>query len=134
MFPNIYVKYFRLLNKKITTDSLRCLSSGGNPHYHNHRQHYVFHEENISLLTVEKPDAEGKQAWSLTDDKTIGDVTHGPCRSARYTPEGESGSCSPKYADRSAFPLKPGESPPLVSGCNRKNYAVLIFFAVPADA
>ena len=131
MFPNIYVNYFRLLNKKITTDSLRCLNSGGNPHYHNHRQHYVFHEENISLLTVEEADADGKQAWSLNDDKTIGDVTHGPCRSARYTPEGESGSCSPKYADRSAFPLKPGESPPLVSGCNRKNYAVLIVFAVP---
>ena len=95
-------------------------------------QYYVTNgEKNISLLTVEEPDAEGKQAWTLTDDKTIGDVTHGPCRSARYTPEGESGTCSPKYADRSAFPLKPGESPPLVSGCNRKSYAVLIVFGVP---
>ena len=95
-------------------------------------QYYVTNgEENISLLTVEEPDTESKQAWTLTDDKTIGDVTHGPCRSARYTPEGESGTCSPKYADRSAFPLKPGESPPLVSGCNRKSYAVLIVFGVP---
>jgi len=95
-------------------------------------QYYVTNgEENISLLTVEESDAEGNKAWSLTDDKTIGDVTHGPCRSARYTPEGESGSCSPEYADRSAFPLKPGESPPQVSGCSRKNYAVLIVFAVP---
>ena len=94
-------------------------------------QYYVTNGEgNISLLTVEEPDAEGKQAWTLTDDKTIGDVTHGPCRSARYTPEGESGTCSPEYADRSAFPLKPGESPPLVSGCNRKSYAVLIVFGV----
>ena len=39
-------------------------------------------EEHFSLLTIEQQDAEGKQAWSLTDDKTIGDVTHGPCRSA----------------------------------------------------
>ena len=97
-------------------------------------QYYVTNGEgNISLLTVEEPDGEGKQAWTLTDNKTIADVTHGPCRSARYTPEGESGTCSPEYADRSAFPLKPGESPPLVSGCNRKSYAVLIVFGVASE-
>ena len=95
-------------------------------------QYYVTNgEENISLLTVKQPDAEGRQAWSLSDDKTIADVTHGPCRSARYTPAGEAGNCSPQYADLSAFPLKPGESPPLVRGCNRKSYAVLIVFGVP---
>ena len=96
------------------------------------KQYYVTNgEENISLLTVEEPDLEGKQAWSLSDGKAIADVTHGPCRSARYTPAGETGTCSPEYADRSAFPLKPGEAPPLVSGCVRKNYAVLIVFGVP---
>jgi len=68
-------------------------------------------EEHISLLTVEKPDADGKQAWSLSGGKTISNVTHGPCRSARYTPEGVSGTCSPEDADRSVFPLKPGEAP-----------------------
>ncbi len=88
-------------------------------------------EEHFSLLTIEQSDAEGKQAWSLSDDMTLANVTHGPCRSSRYTPEGESGTCSPKYVDRSAFPLKPRESPPLVSGCNRKNYAVLIVIGVP---
>ena len=91
-------------------------------------------EEHFSLLTIEEPDAEGKQSWSLSDDKTLANVTHGPCRSARYTPEGESGTCSPEFADRSAFPLKPGESPPLVSGCNRKNYAVLIVIGVPSTS
>jgi len=91
-------------------------------------------EEHFSLLTIEDPDAEGKQSWSLSDDKTLANVTHGPCRSARYTPEGESGTCSPEFADRSAFPLKPGESPPLVSGCNRKNYAVLIVIGVPSTS
>ena len=88
-------------------------------------------EEHFSLLTIEDPDAEGKQSWSLSDDKKLANVTHGPCRSARYTPEGENGTCSPEYADRSAFPLKPGESPPLVSGCTRKNYAVLIVIGIP---
>ena len=88
-------------------------------------------EENISLLTVEKPDEEGKQAWSLSDGKTIAEVTHGPCRSARYTPKESSGTCSPKNANRMVFPLKPGEAPPYVQGCNRKNYAVLIVFALP---
>ncbi len=97
-------------------------------------QYYVTNGEgNISLLTVEEPDSEGKQAWALTDGKTIADVTHGPCRSARYTPEAESGTCSPESADRSAFPLKPGEFPPLVSGCNRKSYAVLIVFGVASE-
>ena len=96
-------------------------------------QYYVTNgEEHISLLTVEKPDADGKQAWSLTHDKTIGNVTHGPCRSARYTPTDGTGSCSPKDADRTVFPLKPGEAPPLVSGCDRQKYAVLIVFGVPA--
>ena len=91
-------------------------------------------EEHISLLSVEKPDADGKQAWSLSDDKTIANVTHGPCRSARYTPEGVSGTCSPKDADRTVFPLKPGEAPPPVNGCNREKYAVLIVFALPVES
>ena len=85
----------------------------------------------VYKVQVEKPDEEGKQAWSLSDGKTIAEVTHGPCRSARYTPKKNSGTCSPKNANRMAFPLKPGEAPPYVQGCNRKNYAVLIVFALP---
>jgi len=90
-------------------------------------------EEHISLLTVEKPDVDGIQAWSLSDGKNIANVTHGPCRSARYTPEGVTGTCSPKDADRKVFPLKPGESPPPVTGCIRDEYAVLIIFALPVE-
>tara|TARA_B110000208_G_scaffold42957_1_gene56799 strand:- start:14513 stop:15157 length:645 start_codon:yes stop_codon:yes gene_type:complete len=90
-------------------------------------------EDQISLLTVEQPDNDGKQAWSLSDDKTIANVTHGPCRSARYTPTGTAGTCSPKNASLEVFPLKPGESPPLVSGCDRKEYAVLIVFGLPVE-
>ena len=91
-------------------------------------------EDNIALLTVEEPDSDGKQAWSLSDDKSIADVTHGPCRSARYTPKNGSKSCSPKNANRNVFPLKPGEEPPYVEGCNRKKYAVLIVFALPNES
>ena len=90
-------------------------------------------EEHISIMTVEKPDAAGKQAWSLSDDKTIGNVTHGPCRSSRYTPTGASGTCSPKDADRSVFPLKPGVETPDVMGCDRQRYAVLIVFGIPVE-
>lgn len=97
-------------------------------------QYYVTNgEEHVSLLTVESPDSQGKQAWSLSDGKTISNVTHGPCRSARYTPTGVSETCSPKYVDLSAFPLKPGEAPPLVDGCDRKSYSVLIVFGIPAE-
>ena len=99
------------------------------------RQYYVTNgEEHISLLTVEQADSDGKQAWSLSDGKTIADVTHGPCRSARYTPEGESGTCSPANANREAFPLKPGEAPPPVLGCNRDQYSVLIVFGFPVES
>lgn len=91
-------------------------------------------EDHISLLTVQEPDANGSQAWFLSDDKTIGNVTHGPCRSARYTPVGASGTCSPADADRSVFPLVPGAQPPDVEGCHRKKYAVLIVFGVPVES
>ena len=86
---------------------------------------------NISLLTVEKPDADGNQTWSLTGGMNIKGVTHGPCRSARYTPQAASGTCTPAQAPQEVFPLEPGASPPSVTGCDRKEYAVLIVFGVP---
>ena len=91
-------------------------------------------EENVSILTVEEADAGGEQAWSLSDGKTIADVTHGPCRSARYTPEGASGTCSPEDADQSVFPLVPGAAPPAVEGCRKVDYAVLIVIGLPVGA
>ena len=90
-------------------------------------------EENASLLTIDPPDQNGNQNWSLTDGMTIGDVTHGPCRSARYTPVGASGTCTPENADRSVFPLELGEELPAVKDCNRKIYAVLIVFGFPVE-
>ena len=88
-------------------------------------------QEHISFFTVEKPDADGVHAWSLSDAKTVADVTRGPCCSARYTPKGASVTCSPADADRGVFPLKIGQASPAVDGCNRKQYAVLIVFGLP---
>jgi len=95
-------------------------------------EYYVTNgEEHISLLTIDPPDNYGKQTWSLSDNKTIANVTHGPCRSTRYTPENGLGTCSPVNANQNVFPLKPSEDPPPVQGCKRKKYAVLIVFGKP---
>ena len=43
--------------------------------------------QTTTVLTIEAPDSSGKQGWSL-ENGTLFDVTHLPCRSARYTPTG----------------------------------------------
>lgn len=60
--------------------------------------------------------------WKLDDGKLY-DVTHLPCRSARYTPTSEGGS--PLTARQSDFPVTPGAEMPKVPGCNKQDYAVL---------
>lgn len=96
-------------------------------------QFYVTNGEgSYALLTVEEADEAGHKAWSL-DRLAIADVTHGPCRSGRYRPVGEAGTCSPERADREAFPLPLGDQPIEVEGCDMKVYEVLIIFGLPAD-
>ncbi len=90
--------------------------------------------EITTVLLVDEPDADGRQSWSLGDNAQIRDVTHGPCRSARYTPEGDTGTCTPENANQSVFPLGPGDSPPPVSGCRKKEYAVLIVIGLPLES
>ena len=64
--------------------------------------------------------------WELAKG-TLFDVTHLPCRSARYTPVTESskGSCQPTSANPQNFPVKPGAEKPQVPGCAKQDYAVL---------
>mmetsp|Transcript_30100 Transcript_30100/g.36771 ORF Transcript_30100/g.36771 Transcript_30100/m.36771 type:complete len:275 (+) Transcript_30100:207-1031(+) len=71
--------------------------------------------------------------WELGKG-SLYDVTHLPCRSAKYVPRdgavaasngGNDGMCSPRNANRRDFPVKPGASMPDVSGCVRQDYAVL---------
>ena len=61
--------------------------------------------------------------WQL-EKGTLYDVTHLPCRSARYT--GQAGSCQPTAAAKDRdFPVKPGAAMPPIPGCQKQDYAVL---------
>lgn len=82
-----------------------------------------------SVLTVDAMAKDGTQRWAL-DDATIYDVTHLRCRSALYTPEAGTGSCSPAKAQTAAFPVRPGAPMPPVEGCNKQDYSVFIVLAV----
>merc|ERR1711948_146714 len=62
-------------------------------------------------------------SWALDSGATLDDVTHRPCRSARYTPT--TSDASPSKANKSDFPVTPGAEMPNVAGCNKQDYAVL---------
>jgi len=64
----------------------------------------------------------GKGDWNLEKGELY-DVTHLPCRSAKYTPNDMNGS--PLTANQSDFPVTPGAEMPKVDGCNKLDYAVL---------
>lgn len=87
--------------------------------------------ETTSVLTV---DNQGK--WEL-DNGTLYDVTHLPCRSARYTSSvatsTNSGACTPTKANPANFPVKPGASMPGVLGCSKHDYAVLFVIGMGKD-
>jgi hypothetical protein len=60
--------------------------------------------------------------WQL-DQGTLYDVTHLPCRSARYRPV--QSDASPRNARSSDFPVRPGARMPSVPGYEQQDYAVL---------
>lgn len=74
-----------------------------------------------TTLTIEKG---GK--WKL-DEGTLYDVTHLPCRSARYQPisGGDDGAGSPVVANPRDFPVIPGAVMPSVPGAKQQDYAVI---------
>ena len=65
--------------------------------------------------------------WELGKGASLYDVTHLPCRSAKYTPASGSGSCVPSVDDQKVFPVKPGAEMPRLSNpsCEKLDYAVL---------
>jgi hypothetical protein len=65
-------------------------------------------------------------AWSL-DGATLFEVTHLPCRSARYV--GSAASSAIANASRS-FPVKPGALMPPIAGYDHQDYAVVFVLAV----
>jgi hypothetical protein len=90
--------------------------------------------EVTSVLTVEAPDASGKQAWSLSDAASIYDVTHFGCRAALYTEADAGKACTPEKAPKSVFPMSPGTVMPAVEGCSKRDYQVLIVIGMMVDS
>lgn len=88
--------------------------------------------EMVTILTVQPKDSEGAQRWELADGNLY-DVTHLPCRSARYTPASSDISCSPARAPKDEFRVSPGAPMPSVEGCNKQDYAVLFVVGVALD-
>lgn len=89
--------------------------------------------EVTTLLTVFPKDKNGEQRWELADGATLHDVTHMPCRTARYTPAEAGADCTPHNADQSKFKVAPGTVMPSVPSCHKQDYAVLFIVAVDAD-
>lgn len=83
-----------------------------------------------ATLTVFEKDANGSQAWELSDNATIYDVTHLRCRAARYQPSSEAASCKPSSVNESYFPMTLGVAMPDVKDCSKKDYAVLFIIGV----
>jgi hypothetical protein len=67
--------------------------------------------------------------WEL-DEGTLYDVTHLPCRAARYRPTSADGS--PGTARLADFPVTPGGPMPKVEGCSHQDYAVIFVTAIEA--
>jgi hypothetical protein len=89
--------------------------------------------EVTTVLTVHPRDEDGDQRWELGGGAKLYDVTHLPCRSARYTPVAGDASCSPANAPQSWFPVTPGGPMPQVEGCNKQVYAVLLVIGVAVE-
>lgn len=79
------------------------------------------------VTTVLSVNSEGN--WELGDNAKLYDVTHLPCRSARYHP---TNGGSPQTAKKSDFPVRPGAEMPAVDGCSKQDYAVLFVIGVEA--
>ncbi|MGI9319346.1 MAG: hypothetical protein ACR2QW_18610 [bacterium] len=89
--------------------------------------------EVVTVLTIHPEDDSGDRRWELDSGAKLYDVTHLPCRSARYTPAESNDSCSPAKAPKSAFRVTPGALMPPVEGCNKQDYSVLFVIGVAVE-
>ena len=89
--------------------------------------------EVTAMLTIFPADENGEQRWELAKGAKLFDVTHMPCRSARYTPANGENSCIPANAVKASFPVDPGAIMPPVSGCKKLDYSVLIVIGLPIN-
>jgi hypothetical protein len=96
-------------------------------------KYLVTGDRNVTtVLTIQPKDKTGNQRWELADGATLYDVTHLGCRSARYTPATANKPCSPDNVRTTGFPVNPAAAMPVVSGCRKQDYAVLIVVGLPA--
>ena len=91
--------------------------------------------ETMAMLTIHPMNEKGVQRWELGNGATLYDVTHLPCRTARYTPlaGNDTTECSPASAKTGDFPVTPGGPMPPVEGCHKLDYAVLFIVAEAVD-
>jgi hypothetical protein len=87
--------------------------------------------EVTTVLTIHPADSDGESRWELGDHATLHDVTHLPCRAARYT--SMTGEGSPARVPRTAFPVAPGATMPPVEGCEKTDYAVIFVIGVDLE-
>ena len=66
--------------------------------------------------------------WKLSHGAKLYDVTHLPCRSARYEPLEE--NATPENVNSSDFPVTPGSLMPAVQGCKKQDYWVVFVVAL----
>jgi len=111
-------EYGRIMEKPdFPVDAGRYLVTGG--------------RETTAVLTIEPKDEKGDMAWKLDGGAKLYDVTHLPCRAARYTPrKAGSGEGTPADALLTDFPVRPGAEMPSVKGCIKQDYAVLFVIGV----
>ena len=81
--------------------------------------------ETVAILTIYPEDATGDRRWELDRGAVLHDVTHLPCRSARYTSTNSESACSPANMSLAHFPIEPGAIMPRVEACNKQDYWVL---------
>ena len=86
--------------------------------------------ETVTVLTVHPDNYAGERYWELANGAKLFDVTHLPCRSARYTPLDEVNRCTPASAHITNFPVTPGAEMPAVEGCAKQDYSVLFIIGV----
>lgn len=107
--------------------------------------HYLVtgEREVITMLTVHDAAPDGTKRWELAENARLEDITHLPCRSAKYTPltppemsvtEEHAATCSPINVPLTKFKVPPGSEMPDVPGCKRQDYRVLIVIGLPVDA
>ena len=87
----------------------------------------------LSALIVHPADESGNQRWELEHDATVHDVTHLGCRSAVYTQSSADMMCTPENVPRDVFRITPGEPMPVVTGCDKQDYAVFIVIGLPIN-